>query len=402
MDVVKRFLNYVSIDTQSEKNSNTIPSSISQKVLGKKIYDELKDIGIENVYFDSSFGFVYAKIPANCYIEDGKSIGFVAHMDTSPDESGKNIKPSIIEYEGGDIQLNENVVLSSSTYNELNNYIGKHLIVTDGTTLLGSDDKAGIAEIMSMAEYIMSNPNIKHREINILFTTDEEIASGISNLDKERFNASYAYTIDGEGLGEISYENFFAANAHISITGKRTHAEKEKNKMINSISIGIELNSLLPSNEKPEYTDGYEGFFYLTDMSGNCSSTDMIYLIREHDKSKFLNKKDLLNNIVDFLNNKYGHIIECSIVDTYSNMREKIDEGYMFLIDNVKECMTKLDITPKIIPIRGGTDGVKLTFEGIPCPNIGNGGHNFHTVYEYCCIESMEKITSLLIELVQK
>jgi tripeptide aminopeptidase len=402
-EVTERFLRYVKIDTQSDEDSGLSPSTEKQHVLAKLLYDELIEMGIRNAVYDSGHCYVYAKIPANDESHGDKTLGFIAHMDTSPDTSGAGVKPRIIEnYDGGDIVLNEeeSLILKRDTYPEIGDYAGQTLIVTDGTTLLGADDKAGIAEIMTMAHVLLTNPEIKHGCIAIAFTPDEEIGEGTKYFDLKTFGADYAYTVDGGGIGELEYENFNAASAKIIFKGVNVHPGEAKNKMINASRIAAEFDSLLPSEQRPEYTEGREGFFHLTDISGDVENAELHYIIRDHDRSKFENRKKVMEQAADLLRAKYKDLaIDLDINDSYYNMREKIDPDYMFLVENVQNCMKELGIEPKIQPVRGGTDGARLSFMGLPCPNICTGGHNYHGRYEYCCAESMEKIVKLLVKL---
>lgn len=403
--VVEKFLKYVQMDTQSDPDSETFPSTDKQKALARVLYQELCDMGASDCFMSEEYGYVYARIPATDNGRCAKTVAFVSHMDTSSDSSGKDIKPQIIaNYDGKDILLNEalNLVSSPQTYPELLNYVGKSLIVTDGTTLLGADDKAGIAEIMTMAERLLKHPEIEHGPISICFTPDEEVGRGVEHIDLERLNADFGYTVDGGGIGELEYENFNAASADIEIKGIVVHPGSAKDKMINAASIAAEFDALLPANERPQYTDGHEGFFHLMQISGGVEYTTMSYIIRDHDSEKFEAKKAQILEITDTLNAKYGPgTVTASVSNTYFNMKEKIMPDYAFLIDAAKETMEALDILPKITPVRGGTDGANLSFMGLPCPNLCTGGHNFHGRYEFICIESMHKIVDLLLKLVQ-
>lgn len=402
-DVVERFLRYVKVDTQSDENSDTFPSTEKQKNLAKMLVEELQSMGVPQVDFDETYGYVYAAIPSNLTEEESKKcavLGFIAHMDTSPEVSGKAVKPQMIEhYNGKDILLNAetNCVLSVKDFPELTQYIGKTLITTDGTTLLGADDKAGIAEIMTMAEQLMQRPEIKHGKIVIAFTPDEEVGGGMDYFDVEKFGADYAYTVDGGALGELEYENFNAAKAVIHVKGRSVHPGEAKDKMKNAALLAMEFMAQLPEKERPEHTEGYEGFYHLTDMKGSVEEARLEYIIRDHDREKFEEKKNNVGLICDNLNEKYGKdCFQAEVTDQYYNMKEKI-QPHIFLVENATKCMEELGITPKIQPIRGGTDGARLSFMGVPCPNLCAGGHNFHGRYEYCCAESMEKITELLI-----
>lgn len=401
--VLDRFLRYVKYDTQSDDNSQTFPSTEKQKILAELLSEELRHMGASDVFFDAGKGYVYAAVPANDGTCDQKTLGFIAHMDTSPDCSGKDIKPRIIEnYDGNDIVLNseKNIILETEKYPEIKSYKGQRLVVTDGTTLLGADDKAGVAEIMSMAEYLISHPEIKHGRIAIAFTPDEEVGCGVDYFDTDRFGADYAYTVDGGGIGELEYENFNAASAVIRVNGINVHPGEAKNKMKNSMLAAMEFNGLLPVQQRPEYTCGYEGFIHLTDISGEVEHTQLSYIVRDHDAAKFEAKKKLIRNAVKFINEKYGEgTAEAEIKDSYYNMRDKIYPENMFLIEGAVKCMKELEIEPVTVPIRGGTDGARLSFMGIPCPNICTGGHNYHGRYEYVCVDSMEKITELLVKI---
>ncbi len=400
--VVDRFLNYVAIDTKSEYDSPDFPSSKKQFELANLLVKELNDLGLEDVSVDENC-YLMATLPSNTE-RKVPTIGFIAHMDTSPDMSGENVKPKIVEnYDGKDIILNKenSIVLSPKDFPELKEYIGKTLITTDGTTLLGADDKAGIAEIMSAVEYLVNNPQIKHGNIKIAFTPDEEVGRGADYFDVEKFNADFAYTVDGGGLGELEYENFNAAGVKLVIKGRNVHPGSSKNKMINSIEIAMELNSMLPENQKPKYTEGYEGFFLLSSLNGEVEETKASYIIRDHFKDKFEEKKALMQKVVDFLNAKYGEgTVHVEIKDQYYNMKEKI-EPVMHIVDTAKKAMEELGITPIITPVRGGTDGARLSYMGLPCPNLFTGGHNYHGKYEFICTESMEKAVEVILKIVE-
>lgn len=400
-EVIERFLRYVKIDTQSSEQSSTQPSTQKQHNLAQLLYDELKEMGIKQVEYDEEKCYVYAHIPANDKSE--KTLGFISHMDTSPEASGENVNPGIVKnYDGGNIELSKGIILSPETYPELLDYRGQDIIVTDGKTLLGADDKAGIAEIMTMVHTFTQSPYIKHGAISIAFTPDEEIGAGTDNFSLEKFGADYAYTVDGGGIGEVEYETFNAASAEIEIHGVNVHTGEAKNKMKNAARIAMEFDRIIPGWERPEHTQGKEGFFHLLNMEGTAEYAKLSYLIRDHDYNKFLYKKEVIRKCADMINFKYGaNIVKIKIQDTYYNMKEKIYPKYMFLVDNVCSCMKELGITPKIQPIRGGTDGASLSFKGLPCPNICTGGHNFHGKYEYCPVQSMEKIVQLLIKLAQ-
>mgnify|MGYP001154338459 CR=1 FL=1 len=402
---IENFLRYVKIDTQSSEESTTTPSTMKQHDLAGLLVSELETMGATEITYDREHCYVYATVPASAGCENAPVLGFIAHMDTSPAVTDTNVKPRIVEnYNGKDIVLNaaENIIMKTADFPELLNYVGKDLIVTDGTTLLGADDKAGVAEIMTMAEDLLKHPEKKHGKIRIGFTPDEEVGAGADHFDVKLFGADYAYTVDGGALGELEYENFNAAKAVIHVTGRSVHPGDAKDKMKNAAVMAMEFHSELPKQACPERTSGYEGFFHLTDMHGSVEAAQLSYIIRDHDREKFEKKKQLVESICSKLNERHGGVFfAAEITDQYYNMKEKI-EPYLFLIENVKTCMKKLDIEPHIQPIRGGTDGARLSFMGIPCPNLCAGGHNFHGRYEYCCVESMEKITQLLILLAQK
>jgi tripeptide aminopeptidase len=398
MKVHERFLKYVKIDTQSVPDAEKIPSSEKQKDLGKLLVEEMISMGIQDAYMDEN-GYVYGTVEGNT---DAPVIGFIAHMDTSPDMPGNNVKPKIIyNYAGGDIVLNEEkqIVMKAEMFEDLLKYKGQDIIVTDGTTLLGADNKAGIAEILSMAEYFISNPQIKHGTIKIGFTPDEEVGSGADLFNVEGFNADYAYTVDGGKIGELEYENFNAASAKVTINGVNIHPGSAKNKMKNSILIGMEFHNMLPVYETPENTEGYEGFSLLSDMAGDVEKTLLEYIIRDHSMEKFIAKKERFEKIAAYLNEKYGQgTVELKLKDSYFNMKEKI-LPHMHIIENAKRAMENIGIEPDVVPIRGGTDGARLSYMGLPCPNLCTGGHNYHGRYEYIPIQSMEKVVELLIEI---
>ena len=405
-NVVKRFLNYIKVDTRSDENSTSFPSTEKQKNLGKILAQEMTGLGISEVYFDEELGYVYGKIPANDGGISPKTIAFIAHMDTAPDISGEVTNPQFVEnYQGQDILLNEElgIKLTTKKFPELKEYVGKTLITTDGTTLLGADDKAGIAEIMTMAETLLAHPEIKHGPIALCFTPDEEVGAGVDHINLERLGADYGYTVDGGALGEIEYENFNASSCVVTVQGVNVHPGEAKNKMKNAALVAMEFEMMLPRNEKPEYTSGYEGFYHLTDMQGNEESAKLNYIIRDHDKEKFEIKKAYLEKCKEFLNQKYGEgTVTVIQKDSYYNMKEKVEPEYFFLVEYAKMCMEELEIVPRIQPIRGGTDGARLSYMGLPCPNLCAGGHNFHGRYEYVCVESMEKIAELLVKLATK
>jgi tripeptide aminopeptidase len=396
-----RFIRYAKIDTQSDENSKSCPSTKGQLVLAELLADEMKSIGLKDVSVDEN-GYVMGTLPSN--IEKSVPvIGFLAHMDTSPDFRSDHAEPRIVEHSGKAIVLNpkENIQLSPLEFPIINNYIGQKIIVTDGTTLLGADDKAGIAEILTAAEFLIHHPEIKHGEVRIGFTPDEEIGRGADKFNVIKFNADFAYTMDGGGIGEIEYENFNAARAKISIQGLNVHPGYAKNKMKNAMLIAMELNSMLPSYEVPEHTEGYEGFFHLTDIKGTVDSATVSYIIRDHDQKLFNRKKDFLIKIIDHLNLKYGsRTVKLTLIDQYYNMKEKI-EPVFHIVDLARKAISLCGIVPKVIPVRGGTDGSRLSYMGLPCPNIFAGGHNFHSRYEFLPVKSMEKAAEVIVKIIE-
>ena len=402
--IVSRFLSYVSLDTQSCPDQSQVPSTQKQLVLARTLAKELKEMGAQEVTV-SEHGYVYAAIPASEGREHAPVLGFVAHMDTSPALSGTNVKPRVIlGYDGGDICLNENlgIWLKTADFPELTAYKGQDLITADGTTLRGADDKAGVAEIMTMAEYFLSHPEEPHGPIRIAFTPDEEVGRGTDFFDVGTFGAQVAYTVDGGMLGELEYENFNAASGKVKIHGASIHPGSAKGRMKNALLIAMEFQSLLPAFQNPMYTEGYEGFYHLDQMDGTVEEARMEYIIRDHDRQKFEEKKKFFASAASFLNEKYGpETVTIQVEDTYYNMKEVIQD-HMELIDRAKEAMEELDITPIVTPIRGGTDGARLSFMGIPCPNLCTGGHNFHGKYEFVCVQSMERIAELLIRIAGK
>ncbi len=403
MDLLERFLKYVSIDTQSVDEMEQVPSTDKERVLAKLLVEELKQIGASNVRMDEEHCYVYATIPATT---DKKvpAIGFVAHMDTAPALTGTNVKPNVVKnYQGGDIVLNKalGIVLSPAQSPHLNSCIGKDIVTTDGTTLLGADDKAGVAEIMTMAEYLIAHPEIPHGTIQIGFTPDEEVGRGVDFFNVEEFGADFAYTVDGGTLGEIEYENFNAAGAKVTIHGLSIHPGSAKGRMVNAILLGMEFQDMLPVFENPAYTEGYEGFYHLDSMSGTVDEAHLEYIIRDHDKEKFEEKKSRFMAVCDYLNGKYGEgTFEVSMKDSYYNMKEMV-EPHMHLIDNAKKAMETLGVVPEVVPIRGGTDGARLSYMGLPCPNLCTGGANFHGRYEYIPVQDMHTTVSLLLEIVK-
>ena len=394
--VSERFLRYVGYHTTSDEFSETCPSTDRQKLLGAALVEEMHAMGIADAYMDED-GYVYGTIPGDPKLP---TIGLIAHMDTSPDASGENIHARIVEYNGGDVVLNseQGITLREADFESLKNHHGKHLIVTDGTTLLGADDKAGIAEILSAAEFLLTT-KMNHATVKIGFTPDEEIGRGADKFNVKKFSADYAYTMDGGTLGEIEYENFNAAGAKAVFHGRNIHPGSAKNKMVNSQCIAMEFQSMLPAAQRPEHTAGYEGFIHLTDMAGTVEQSTLRYIIRDHDMEKFTQKKALLASAAAFINSKYGEgTVELIIRDSYYNMREKI-EPCMFIVDRAVKAMEAVGMTPKAVPIRGGTDGARLSFEGLPCPNLCTGGENYHGRFEYIPIEDMESCVQMLIQL---
>jgi len=400
--VEDRFIRYAKIDTQSDPDSETCPSTKKQLHLAKELVKELNGFGLVNITLDEN-GYVMATLPSNIDREV-PVIGLIAHIDTAPDTSGKGVEPQLHEnYGGKDIVLNKekNIVLSPDDFPELNNYIGQDLLTTDGTTLLGADDKAGIAEIMTAIEYLVENPEMQHGTIKIGFTPDEEIGRGADHFDVKKFGANFAYTLDGGEIGELEYENFNASMAKITIHGRNVHPGTAKNQMINSMMIGMELNSLLPVNERPEYTEGYEGFFMLMSFKGSVEETSMMYIIRDHNMDKFKKKNEIIQKAVDYINTKYGkNTIKMELKDQYYNMKEKV-EPVKHIVDKVETAMLEVGVKPKIKAIRGGTDGSRLSYMGLPTPNIFTGGHNFHGKYEYIPIQSMEKAVEVILKLIE-
>lgn len=400
IELIDRFISYVVIDTQSNDESNTCPSTPGQLTLANKLVDELKSIGLEDISIDEN-GYVMATLPANTD-KEVPTIGFLAHLDTATDFTGNGVNPLLHEnYDGNDIVLNEDlhIVLSPKDFPNLKNYIGHHLITTDGTTLLGADNKAGIAEIMTAMAYLVQHPEIKHGKIRVAFTPDEEIGRGPHKFDVDQFAATYAYTVDGGPIGELQYESFSAAAAKITIKGNNIHPGTAKGKMVHSAKIAMELNSLLPSEEAPEYTEGYEGFYHLLSFHGDVEKTVLSYIIRDFDRTSFNNRKATMEKIVTNLNEKYGQgTIELELHDQYFNMREKI-EPVKEIVDIAHEAMTKLGIEPIIEPIRGGTDGSQLSYMGLPTPNIFTGGENFHGKFEFISIDNMLKATNVIVEI---
>ncbi|MCI8986931.1 MAG: peptidase T [Lachnospiraceae bacterium] len=403
--VIELFLEYVQIDTESAEESTTMPSTMKQHDLAALLEKQLREMGAAEIVYDKEHCYVYASIPATVGCEDAPVIGFIAHMDTSPAVTGAGVKPRIIEnYDGRDIVLSEEkqVVMRVADFPELASCQGKRLIVTDGTTLLGADDKAGVAEIMAMASYLLQHPEIAHGKVRIGFTPDEEVGAGADHFNVELFGADYAYTVDGGPLGEMEFENFNAAGAKVYVHGRSVHPGSAKDKMRNAILMAQEFQSMLPVAENPMYTCGYEGFYHLDTLHGYVEEAVAEYIIRDHDRVKFEKKKELFLRIAGYLNEKYGAgTFEIDMKDSYYNMREVIEKN-MFIIEQAKEAMAQLDVEPSVSPIRGGTDGARLSFMGLPCPNLCTGGRNAHGKYEYACIDDMETIVKLLVKIVER
>ena len=399
--VVQRFLKYVTFDTTANPNNSNCPSSEGQRVFANYLVEELKSLGLEDAHVDEN-SYVMATLRGNT--EGVETIGFISHLDTAPDVTGKNVKPKIIKnYDGKDIVLNEelNIITSPKDYPDLKKFIGEDLIVTDGTTLLGADDKAGISEIVTAIEYLVNNPEIKHGDIKIGFTPDEEIGRGADLFNVEKFGAKYAYTIDGGIMGELQYENFNAAAAKITIQGRNVHPGAAKNKMINALHIAAEISQMFPQSERPETTEGYEGFYHLNDINGNVENATMVYIIRDHSKEKFEHRKQYMKDAISKVSEKYNGRVTLELNDQYYNMKEKV-EPVKFIVDIAEEAMKECDITPIIVPIRGGTDGARLSFMGLPCPNIFTGGLNFHRKNECIPIIALEKCSNLIVKIAQK
>lgn len=400
--LVERFLKYVEIDTKSDPDSETVPSTMTQLNLANPLKEEMIAIGLQDVTLDEN-GYLVGKLPANTD-KDVPKIGFIAHMDTSPDFSGENVKPVIWEnYAGGDLTLNkdENIIMEVSAFPELSNYVGQTLITTDGTTLLGADNKAGIAEILTAVEYLVQNPEIKHGELRIGFTPDEEVGRGADHFDVETFDADFAYTIDGGEIGELEYENFNAAGAKVIINGRNIHPGNAKNKMKNAVLMAMDFNGMLPPAEVPGCTEGYEGFFHLNDFNGTVESAEMTYIIRDHDLERFNERKALMESAAKYINNKYGDgSLVLELKDQYFNMKQQV-EPVIHIVETAKEAMEAVGVKPKQKAIRGGTDGARLSYMGLPTPNIFTGGHNFHGRFEYVPVESMVKSVETVIKLVE-
>ena len=403
MTVEERFLKYIAVDTTSDPSSDTFPSTKSQLDFAAALREEMESLGLENVSIDQ-YGYVFGTIPSTIKDYSGKILGFISHMDTSCAESGKNIRPRIIKrYDGKDIVLNEekNIIMSPRDFSNLAQYQGQDLIVTDGNTLLGGDDKAGIAEILTAAEYLLAHPEIPHGPVRVGFTPDEEIGQGTEHFDVEKFGADFAYTMDGGECGELEYENFNAAEAVADFNGVSIHPGSAKGKMINAIRLAMEYERFMPSVQRPECTEGREGFIHLDSLQGSVDHARSEYIIRDHDMDLFQKKKKHMEDMARIMNIKYGYeAVSLKIQDSYFNMKEKI-EPHRFLIDNVLKVYEKLGIQPQIQPIRGGTDGAQLSFKGLPCPNLGTGDHNCHGHFEFTCIQAMEKSVEVIVELVR-
>lgn len=399
MKLKERFLQYVGFDTQSDESSTTFPSTDKQLVLLRHLAEEMKALGLSEIEMDE-YGYVMGSIPATPGCEHAPVIGFIAHVDTAPDMSGKDVKPQIIEnYHGGDIRLNEELTMRVADFPELAFFKGHTLITTDGTTLLGADDKAGVAEIMTAAEYLLAHPEIKHGKIRIGFTPDEEIGRGVDHFNVERFGAKFAYTMDGSIEGELEYENFNAASAKLTVNGRNIHPGYAKGKMINSLQVVCDLHGLLPEAMRPEATAGYEGFFHLIGINGSVEKASVSYIIRDHDRKLFEEKKELIKAAVAYINRKYGSdIVSLELKDQYYNMREMV-EPHPEIIEKAIAAMKLAGVTAKVQPIRGGTDGARLSYMGLPCPNIFAGGMNFHGKFEYCSLDSMQRAVDTICHL---
>ncbi len=399
MELKERFLKYVSYDTQSNEESTTFPSTDKQKVLLADLAEEMRQLGMTEVTMDE-YGYVMGTIPASEGKESAPVIGFISHVDTAPDMSGKDVKPQLIEcYEGGDIKLNEQLTMRVADFPELNFFKGHTLIHTDGTTLLGADDKAGVAEIMTAAEYLLTHPEVKHGKIRIGFTPDEEIGRGVDYFNVEAFGAQFAYTVDGGMEGELEYENFNAAGAKIHIQGRNVHPGYAKDKMINALQVACEINAMLPAVQRPEHTEGYEGFYHLIGLNGAVEEANISYIIRDHDRAKFEQKKAYLESVVALLTKKYGEgVIELKLTDQYYNMREMV-EPHPEVIERALAAMREAGVEPLVRPIRGGTDGSRLSYMGLPCPNLFTGGMNFHGKFEYCSLTTMNRAMQVILNL---
>lgn len=401
MTVVDRFLKYVTFATQSDEESGITPSTSGQRVFAEALVKELEALGLEEISLDDN-SYLMATLPSNMEDKEVPTIGFISHLDTSPDMSGEGVKPRIVSYTGGDIVLNEteNIVLSPRMFPEMEQYIGQDLIVTDGTTLLGADDKAGVAAIISAVAYLKEHPEIKHGKIRIGFTPDEEIGAGADHFDVEKFGCEFAYTVDGGEIGELEYENFNAAAAKVVFSGRNVHPGTAKDKMVNASLLAVEFASMLPADQRPETTEGYEGFFHLTTMVGSVEQAVLQYIVRDHSRELFEQKKQLLEQITAQLNKKYPGMVSLEMHDQYYNMRE-IVEPKKYIVDLASEAMEAVGVKPQIKPIRGGTDGARLSFMGLPCPNLFTGGHNFHGRYEYIPIPSLQKSMETVVKIAE-
>lgn len=401
MTVVDRFLKYVTFATQSDEESGITPSTSGQRVFAEALVKELEALGLEEISLDDN-SYLMATLPSNMEDKEVPTIGFISHLDTSPDMSGEGVKPRIVSYAGGDIVLNEaeNIVLSPRMFPEMEQYIGQDLIVTDGTTLLGADDKAGVAAIISAVAYLKEHPEIKHGKIRIGFTPDEEIGAGADHFDVEKFGCEFAYTVDGGEIGELEYENFNAAAAKVVFSGRNVHPGTAKDKMVNASLLAVEFASMLPADQRPETTEGYEGFFHLTTMVGSVEQAVLQYIVRDHSRELFEQKKQLLEQITAQLNKKYSGMVSLEMHDQYYNMRE-IVEPKKYIVDLASEAMEAVGVKPQIKPIRGGTDGARLSFMGLPCPNLFTGGHNFHGRYEYIPIPSLQKSMETVVKIAE-
>ena len=402
MNITERFLKYVSFTTTSDENTNMTPSTPGQMIFANYLVDELKSIGLTEVDVDKN-GYIMATLPANIQ-KEVPTIGFIAHIDTSPDMSGKNPKPRVVaNYDGNDIVLNEEkaIVLETAKYPEILLYIGQDIVVTDGNTLLGADDKAGLAEIVSAMEYLVAHPEIKHGKIRVGFTPDEEIGQGADHFDVEKFGAEWAYTMDGGEIGELEFENFNAASAKVTFKGVNVHPGYARHKMLNSMRVAHQFASMIPRHETPEHTEGYEGFFHLTNMEGTVEKSSLSYIIRDHDRDRFERRKKEFAHLVNKINAEFGDgTATLELRDQYYNMREKI-EPVMHIIDLAFNAMNDVGVTPKVKPIRGGTDGSRLSYMGLPCPNIFAGGHNFHGRFEFVPVQSMEKAMQVIVKIAE-
>lgn len=401
MSVLDRFLRYVSFDTQSDERSGTTPSTAKQKVLGEVLAAELSQIGLQNAHMDE-FGYVYAHLPATPGLEGVPCVGLIAHMDTASGAPGANVKPQIVRYEGGDIPLAHGTPMREADYPFLKRYIGQDLVVTDGSTLLGADDKAGVAEIVSAMEHLVRHPEIPHGPISVAFTPDEEIGEGADHFDLKGFGAAVAYTVDGGELGELEYENFNAAGARVTVHGFNIHPGSAKDKMKNALLMAIEFNSMLPPAEIPAHTEGYEGFYHLQAMSGDETTATLDYIVRDHDMDKFNRRKATMERIAAYLNGKYGAgTVDLQLTDQYYNMKAQI-EPHMYLIHRAKAAFARCGVEAQEVAIRGGTDGARLSYEGLPCPNLSTGGANFHGVHEFIPVPALEKMAEVLVALVRE